>query len=492
MRIPLDRSSQTPVYRQIQAFLAQQIENGVLPAGTRLPSSRTLASGLGVNRITVTSAYAELEALGLIYARQGSGYYVAPRSAGLTAEGPAHSAGGDWPLWQQELLSRTWVPAQRELDELFDTIADQSVITFGGGLGDKRFFPAEDFRKALHAVLRRDGVEALGYGERAGYLPLRTTIARILASQGVPATPEHVLITSGSQQALALVAQLFLRPGDVVLVESPTYPAAIDLFRSLDVRLLGVPVDEQGMQVELVEDALRTARPRLVYTIPTFHNPTGTCLSGQRRRQLIALVDRYNTPLLEDDFVGDLRYEGRDQPALKALDPGGRVVYMGTFSKMLIPGLRVGFLVAEGPLYAGLLAYKRVTDLATSSLIQRALESYITVGRYQSHLRRAVALYRQRRDAMQRALQNHFPPGAQWTVPQGGLFFWVRLPGELSANDLFPVAIDEGVAFTPGSYFFPGARVQPYMRLNFAMLAPELIEEGIRRLSRAVDRCLGG
>jgi len=342
----------------------------------------------------------------------------------------------------------------------------------------------------LQEVLRRDSTEALGYGDRAGYPPLRATIAHILTNQGIPTHPDHVLITSGSQQALTLVARLLLHPGDVVLVESPTYTGAINLFRSLDVRLLGVPVDEQGMQVEHVEEALRTAHPRLIYTVPTFHNPTGTCMSGYRRRQLIALADRYNIPILEDDFVGDLRYEGRAQPALKALDSGGRVIYVSTFSKMLMPGLRVGFLVATGPVYERLLVCKWVGDLATSNLMQRALEAYITVGRYQAHLRRACQIYRRHRDAMLAALANYMPAGTQWSPPQGGLFIWVRLPDGLSAEVLYPLAAKEGVTFVPGSLFFPGERDQPYLRLNFARHPPEVIEEGIRRLGRAVEQLL--
>jgi GntR family transcriptional regulator/MocR family aminotransferase len=283
---------------------------------------------------------------------------------------------------------------------------------------------------------------------------------------------------------------LLLRPGDVVLVESPTYSGALDLFRSLEARILGVPMDEQGMQVEKAEEVLRTARPRLIYTIPTFHNPTGTCLSGPRRRQLIALADRYNVPILEDDYVGDLRYDGHAQPALKALDPGGRVIYVSTFSKMLMPGLRVGFLLAAGPVYEQLLLCKRVTDLATSSLMQRALEAYITVGRYQAHLRRACQVYRRRRDAMLAALSRYLPAEARCLPPQGGLFVWLQLPPGLSASELYPLALEEGVAFAPGALFFPGERAQPYLRLTFAMHPPEIIEEGMRRLGRAVERLL--
>jgi GntR family transcriptional regulator/MocR family aminotransferase len=490
MRIPLDRDGPVPLYRQIQQFLREQIRSGALPSETRLPASRKLATSLGVNRITVSNAYAELEAEGLVYGRRGSGTFVAPPLAALPESRDNHVPSGDWPLWQQELLSRTWLPAQRELDRLRESVSNPDLISFASGLGDSGLFPADDFRKALQTVLRRDGPEAMGYGDRAGYPPLRTKIAHILSSQGIPTHPDHVLITSGSQQALALVAHLLLNPGDVVLIESPTYSGAIDLFRSLDVRLLGVPLDEQGMQVEQVEDALRSSRPRLIYTIPTFHNPTGTCMSGYRRRQLVALADRYNVPILEDDFVGDLRYEGRVQPVLKALDPGGRVIYTSTFSKMLMPGLRLGLLVASGPVYERLLALKLVTDLMTSNLMQRALETYITVGRYQAHLRKACQMYHRRRDAMLDALGRYLPASVRYRSPQGGLFVWLQLPAGLSANKLYSIAAEEGVTFVPGSLFFPAERPQPYLRLNFVQHPPDVIEEGIQRLGRAVERFL--
>jgi GntR family transcriptional regulator/MocR family aminotransferase len=490
MLIPLDHRSPLPLYRQIQDFLSGEIRSGALPAHTRLPATRNLAQSLGVNRLTITTAYEGLAADGLVYGRQGSGTYVAPLSEAVTGPTAPVGASQDWPLWQQELLSHTWLPAQYELDRMSAALDRPDAISFAAGMGDSSLFPIDDFRRAVTDILRRDGRAALSYGERAGFAPLRATIARIVTERGIRALPQHILVTSGSQQGLSLVARLLLRPGDVALVESPTYAGAIDLFRSLDVRLAGVPVDAQGMQVDRLEALLTTHHPRLIYTMPTYQNPTGTCLSTARRRQLIDLAGRYNVPILEDEFAGDLHYEDAAPLPLAALDPGGRVIYMGTFSKMLMPGLRLGFLVAVGPVYERLLAAKRVDDLSSSSLIQRALEAYITVGRYQAHLRRACQLYGHRRDTMAEALRRYLPAGADWTTPAGGLFIWLRLPGGLTGQALAPVAAGEGVGFAPGELFFPGGRSQPYVRLNFAEHPPERIEEGVRRLGRAVVRCL--
>jgi GntR family transcriptional regulator/MocR family aminotransferase len=488
MRIPIDRQSSVPLYRQIETALRQGILAGGLAPDTRLPATRQLARDLGVNRITVETAYAELEADGLIVSRVGSGSYVLPLYA--PPPRPPDSFGAPWPTWQQAVQARSELAHIALPDAMPAPARAPQLVSFAGGTGDPRLFPADDFRKVMQAVMRRDGAAGLEYGDPRGYAPLRSTIAHVLASQGLQAHPDSVLITAGSQAALALVAQLLLKPGDAILVESPTYSGALDLFRALRFGVVGIPTDGRGMQVEALEGLLARHRPGLIYTIPNFHNPTGTCLSSQRRRQLIAVADRYEVPILEDDFVGDLRYEGRAQPALKALDPGGRVIYVSTFSKMLMPGLRVGFLAAEGPVYAGLAGLKRASDLATSNLIQRALEAYVTVGRYQAHLRHSCQIYRKRRDAMLAAIRRHLPAGVGCDPPQGGLFVWLRLPAPLSAGQLLPLAAEEGVTFDPGGRFFPdgAAGGGACLRLNFAIQTPEAIEEGIRRLGRAIGR----
>lgn len=483
MRIPIDRTNPEPLYQQIERWLRENILSGNLPYGTRLPATRSLAGELGVSRITVQNAYADLESDGLIETREGSGTFVAPPVAGLFAARVEEEI--QWPLWQYEAVE------DAPSEEYFVPPAEarNDLISFTG-VGDPRQFPLKDFARSLQEILRRDGTEALEYGSfDRGYPPLRETIVHVLASQGIQAGPADVLVTSGSQQGLALVCQLLLKPGDVVLVEKPTYNLALELFRSLKLKIVGVPVDEAGMRVELLEPLLQQHHPRLIYTIPNFQNPSGVCLSYARRRQLLALADRYNLPVLEDDFAGDLRYEGRSQPAIKALDQCGHVIYVGTFSKMLMPGLRVGYLLASGPIRDRLAQQKRVLDLTTSPLIQRTLDRYVTLGRYQAHLRRSTRLNRLRRDRMLSAIRQHLPPEVSYTVPQGGLFFWLRLPPGVSSLDLLPLALNAGVEFAPGSRFFPTPdEGLPFIRLNFATCAPDEIEKGIRRLSKALDR----
>jgi GntR family transcriptional regulator/MocR family aminotransferase len=487
MRIPLDHQSKIPLYKQIEHYLRQQILSGQLAPATRLPASRQLAQELGVSRITVNNAYAQLESEGLLYGRAGSGVYVF--SLAPLPPSVSNISDASWPLWQQLLEREDEPPYETRAMPARRVVKHPRPIAFTG-VGDPREFPIKEFTRAIQEVIRRDGAAALEYGGLdQGYPPLRTTLTHVLGSQGIQAHPDNILITSGSQQALALICQVLLKPGDVVLVESPTYNLALELLQALDLQIVGAPVDEQGMCVEQLEPLLQQHHPRLIYTIPNFQNPTGSCLSGGRRRQLVALADRYNIPVVEDDFVGDLRYEGRIQPALKTLDPRGRVIYVGTFSKMLMPGLRVGFLVAEGPVLRRLIDMKRVSDLTTPTLMQRALEAYVNVGRYQAHVRRSCRLYRQRRDAMLAAIKRHLPAEVQVTPPHGGLFIWLRLPDGFSCLDLLPVAAEAGVEYAPGARFFPNpADGEPYLRLNFATQTPAEIEEGIQRLASALRR----
>lgn len=482
MRIPLERQSTTPLYRQIEDHLRRNILAGSLPEGTRLPATRQLADELGVSRITVKNAYAELESAGLVAMREGSGTYVLSPSPNPRLL--INTENFSWPRWQ---LDATLGDEENPPVTLQPRSSHPQPVAFTG-VGDPRQFPLKDFYKALQTVIRRDGVSALTYGDfNAGYVPLRETITHILASQGIQTRAENVLITSGSQQALALVCQTLLKPGDVVLVESPTYNLALDLFRALGLKVVGVPIDDQGLRIDLLEEMLPTYYPRLIYTIPNFQNPSGACLSIARRREMLMLAERYNIPILEDDFVGDLRYDGRAQPAIKALDPGGRVIYIGTFSKMLMPGLRVGYLLADGPIFKRLARHKRVGDLTTSTLMQRTLNEYVSVGRYQKHLQRSCRIYRKRRDAMLAAIRKYLPT-VQVDPPQGGLFLWLRLKGDVSSSQLLAQALKEGVEFAPGTRFFPNpAEGEPYLRLNFAVRTPDEIELGVRRLAMALQ-----
>lgn len=489
MRIPLNRQSAKPLYQQIVDHLRENVLSGDLLPETRLPATRLLADSLGVSRITVTNAYAILESEGLIYSREGSGTYVlTPFALPIVRDSDEERS---WPLWQQGLVKEEDERRAHYWGQSSEEKRHPQPISFTG-VGDAQEFPVKEFYRALQTVIRRDGTDAMGYGDLGGgYLPLRETIAHVLASQGIRAHPDNTLITSGSQQAIALVCQILLKPGDVILVEQPSYNFALDLFKAMNLKTIGVPMDEQGMQTDVLESLIQEHHPKLIYTIPNFQNPTGVCLSGERRRQLVVLADRYNIPILEDDFVGDLRYSGRAQPAIKGLAQNGSVIYIGTFSKMLMPGLRVGFLVADGPIFKCLVHTKRVNDLTTSVLLQRALDEYVSVGQYQRNLRRSCRIYGNRRDVMLEAIERHLPVGVHVNPPQGGLFIWLELPDNLSSLELLRFAAVAGVRYSPGGLFFGdaenGAR---FLRLNFAVQAPERIDTGIKRLGSALKQMM--
>ena len=309
MRMLLDPDNAQPLYRQIHGYLRQSILSGGLPSSTRLPATRQLAKDLGVSRITVENAYADLVADGLVSTQVGSGTFVLPpypMSNPLVGSEP-------WPLWQNEFASfaQDHALASGQAARAFHA----QPISFAGGCGDSHLFPVADFRRTMASVMRHANHTSLDYGEACGYLGLRASIAHILSSQGIMATPANVLITAGSQQAIALVLSVLLKPGDAILVESPTYGKAIELFRALNLRIISIPIDKDGMQTELLEGVLQAYHPKLIYTIPNFQNPSGASMNGRRRRELVSLASRYNIPILEDDFVGDLRYDGSAQPA---------------------------------------------------------------------------------------------------------------------------------------------------------------------------------
>lgn len=486
MRISLDRTGRTSLYLQIENFFRSAIGSGKLPVESRLPSARALAADLGVSRMTVEGAYAGLEAEGLVRREIGSGTFVMPLPP------PPVSTPGRrterWPQWQSDLLASCESWREAAAPDMLGLSRHEKSFSFDIGSGDSRRFPVDELRKTMQTVLRKDGRNALEYGDPRGYAPLRRSMAEVLTSQGLEAREEDILITSGSQQALALVAQLLLRPGDRVLVERPTYGAALDLFRALSLSVVDVPVDRDGMDTSLLEPMLQRYHPKLLYVIPNFQNPTGSCMSTHRRRELVSLAARYNVPILEDDFVGDLRYDGRAQPTLKALDQSGGVIYMSTFSKMLMPGLRTGLLLADGPVLELVTGLKKLTDLATSNAIQRTLHSFVSVGRYAAHLRRSRRVYGARRDAMAEAVERYLPVGTEFDMPPGGLFLWLRLPPGISARDLLPRARKNGVRFAPGGQFFADReKGDGYIRLNFAAHTPDEISLGVRELGRIIN-----
>jgi DNA-binding transcriptional MocR family regulator len=355
------------------------------------------------------------------------------------------------------------------------------VVPFAWARGDVRLFPIAELRRSIAEAIAEDGPAAsLQYAPGEGHPPLRDAIAEYLRQLGLDVTADDILVTAGAQQAIDLIARSLLRPGDRVIVEEPTYPGALEAFEAAGAELVGVPVDVDGMQTDVLARVLGDGA-RLIYTVPTFHNPTGVVMSAARRRHLVELAHRHRVPVLEDDYVHEVRFGSPVPPPIASLDRWGNVMHVGSFSKSLLPALRLGFVVARGQLRERLTLLKRIADGGSSALLQRALDRNLRRGILESHWKRTSRVYRRRQAAMARALKQHFPESATWTSPGGGVVMWVRVPG-VSVTGLFDRAISAGASFGLGPAFFTKPADQPFMRLNFAAIDEAEIERGIEIL----------
>ena len=370
--------------------------------------------------------------------------------------------------------------------EILKVTERPEIVSFAGGLPAPESFPVEALARALSDVLEKDSAAALQYSTTEGHRPLREWIAARMRFRGLNASSERVLITSGSQQGIDLVARIFLDAGDPVVVENPCYLAALQTFSGAQARLVPVGSDDEGMRVDEVDRAVKREHPKLIYVVSDFHNPKGTSLSAARRAQLLEIARRYQVPILEDDPYGELRYRGEPRPPIASMDDEGLVIYLSTFSKTISPGLRIGWVVAPEEVIAALVIAKQSIDLHTSTLMQHAVSRMLASFDYPAHLNRLRSLYGARCDAMLQALESYFPPTARWTRPEGGLFVWAQLPRGVNGEELLGEALAEHVAFVPGAPFFAHRARENFIRLNFSNRSPEVIDAGIGRLGRVL------
>lgn len=397
--------------------------------------------------------------------------------------------------WEQRFAQRTRLMRGSAIRELLRVTEQPEFISFAGGLPAPEVFPVGEVAAAAQQILQKQGAQALQYGATEGYRPLREFIAQQMAEEaGFPVSSENVLITTGSQQALDLIGKILVDPRDTLLVESPTYLAALQAWNAYGARYQEIASDEQGLQIEALESAL-AHEPKFLYTIPNFQNPSGITLSLERRERLVEIARRAGLPIVEDDPYRELRFEGTHLPRLFDLDGqqqanstgyAGDVIYISTFSKVLAPGLRVGWIVAAAELINKLVQAKQGTDLHTATLNQILGYELARGGFIKQHLPTIIQAYRERRDAMLHALDEHFPEGVSWTRPQGGMFLWVTLPDGIDTEQVLRAAIEQQVAFVPGTSFHPAGGGTHTMRLNFSNARPEMIYDGIARLSKVL------
>jgi 2-aminoadipate transaminase len=369
-----------------------------------------------------------------------------------------------------------------EVRALFSVASRPDVVSLAGGMPYVQALPTEHVLEVVESVLIERADVALQYGGGQGSPVLRERLAMLMAEEDTPADPEDLVVTTGAQQALDLVGKVLLDPGDVVAVEAPAYVGALSAFSVYEPRFLQVDLDDDGMIVEQLEEALlRGERPKFVYTVPNFHNPAGVTMSRARREQLVALCREARIPIVEDNPYGMLRFEGEPLPTLRSLDRQN-VIYLGTVSKVFSPGVRVGWAVAEPGVLQRLVLAKEAADLCGSQFTMLVTERYFGGELWRRNLGALVQTYRSRRDAMLTALEEHFPSDATWTKPSGGFFVWVTLPDYFDTAALLAAAVDRKVAYVPGTGFYPDGRGRPQMRLCFSYPTEERIAEGIRRL----------
>ncbi len=378
-----------------------------------------------------------------------------------------------------------------EIRELLKLTQKPEIISFAGGLPAPESFPIEEFIKVTKEVLEESGEQALQYGPTEGFQPLREAIVERMSKVQVELKADNILVTSGSQQGLDFAAKLLINPGDIILCESPTYLGAINAFKAYEPKFIEIETDDHGMNMEILEKTLKeNDNVKFIYAIPDFQNPSGKTWSLERRKKLVELANEYNVIIIEDNPYGELRFEGEFLPAIKHFDTEGRVAFLGTFSKILAPGLRLGWVAADSALLEKFIMLKQGADLQSSTISQMDVAKFLEQYDLGDHIQKIIDLYRVRRDLMLKTMEEEFPEEVTFTYPEGGLFTWVVLPKYMNARDLAVKALEENVAYVPGGSFYPNGGNENSFRLNYSNMDEEKIVIGIKRLGKVLKDAL--
>ncbi len=473
MFLTIQRRSDIPLYRQVVDQIGELIRRGTLTAGDRLPTVRELAREAGLTRLTVQTAYTELQAQGLIESFVGRGTFVAAR-----------------PLRPVNILPRSipqspvsWT-SQGLFAEMVQLMERSDMISFAHTFPAPETYPLREFNRALRETTTDPAV--FGYGFTQGDVLLREQICRLLLERGIDASPDQVLITNGTQHGISLALQALITAGDIILVEEPTYPGVLEIAAQRGQRVVSMPMDDEGADLASMEAICTDVHPRLFYTIPTYHNPAGVTYSAGRRSQVLQIARRHGMLVIEDDVYGFLSFDGPALPALKAEDPAN-VVYLTGFSKTFMPALRMGAAIADAGHLARLTMVKRNEDLTSSLVLQRALATYLRRGHLGAHLQYARALYSERRDAMLAALAR-YTQDCQWTRPAGGLCLWLALPPGVDEGEVYHELLRQGIGVSRGQAFYPQPQATGHLRLSYGAQPPERIEQGVAAIGRVIQQ----
>ncbi|WKW08871.1 PLP-dependent aminotransferase family protein [Bacillus velezensis] len=460
-----------PKYIQIIQFIKEKIGNGEWPIGSKIPSQRTLAKHFEVNRSTVITALEELTADGLIEGRMGKGTVVTNNTWTLLAKNSA-------PDWDQYVTSGIQQPSQKIVQEINKSESNSDLIQLSKGELSHEIFPLAVMKEIIGKVSQN--IEAFGYEEPKGYLPLREALSGYLRTIGIQASPSSILIVSGALQAIQLISMGLLQRGSTVYLDQPSYLYSLHVFQSAGMKLTGVPMDHDGLLPEHIRMARGERGRAILYTNPCFHNPTGILMSKKRREEILAASENAQLPIIEDDIYRELWIDEIPPDPIKTIDKNGHVLYIGSLSKTLSPGLRIGWIVGPEPVIERLSDIKMQTDYGSSSLSQRVAAEWFISGEYQQHLEQVRSQLKVRRELALSVLETHLKDVATWNIPKGGFFVWVKILPSISVKLLYTKALSKGILLNLGSIY--AEEKGNYIRLSYAYASLEDLQKGIYEL----------
>jgi 2-aminoadipate transaminase len=487
MQIKIDRESKTAIYMQIVNSIKDMIMKGYIPEGYKLPPERKLSEELGINRSTVLNAYNELKAQGLIESKIGYGTIVTSTIQKTARNSVVNPETFQWKQFFSDSAARAQEAASIDILKFANR---NDTISFAAGISNTGSDPLNTFAEIQEELIKTRGHEIFKVTPTQGIFELRESLRDFMKGRYISAEIDEIMILSGSQQGIELTARTLVKPGDVVFVEDPTFFCALQVFKSLGARVMGVPIDKDGIRTDILEIMLKRHRPSLIYTMPTFHNPTGCVMSLDRRKQLLNIAYKYQIPIIEDDPYCELRYEGESLPPIKSFDSYGYVIYLSSFSKIMFQGLRVGWMIAPNSFIKHITLVKQMADLHSSSLPQWILGSFYRKGLVKKHIEFLKDDFKIRRDIMLKELDTQAPKELTWNKPEGGIYIWCNLNKNVDEDILKLKAAENKVAFLPGSICYPENNQSTCMRLNFTFTSIDVIKDGVKRLSATISETL--
>lgn len=471
VQIDIQRNKGESLSKQIYQSIVDRIRSGLLEEGSKLPSVRSLSKQLEVSLVTAVKAYKQLEQDGFATSIQGKGTFVKAKISEKKKVEAIPSY--DWQLSLQDYLPRSQFARYH--------IAPQKVH-LSSSMIDPKLLPNRYFEHEVQQVLSENPELLSIYGNVQGDNQLRSEMSAYLKRSGVTSTPENILVTSGLQQSIDLIARTFVGPGDVVVMEAPTYPGAIDIFRGRGATILTVPVDKDGMRIDILQNVCEKHKPKVIFTIPTFHNPTGFVMSLKRRKQLLDIAGSIHSIIVEDDPCSEIYFEKKPPVTLKSMDQFGNVIYLRGLSKTIAPSCRIGILTASGSIFNRLLAAKANADLGSPLLTQKAILPLINSKRMIDHSKKLRTALKIRRDLALDLLTSLSPEGVSWTIPEGGLNLWISLPSWIDSHLLLSEAKKQQITFLPGSACYPVGQENNHLRISYSYINEELLKHGITTL----------